>query len=51
MWCKPSCITTSGPTGPLQLTITGSAILDAEGRGIDGNKDGQSGGNYATTLG
>ena len=39
------------PTGPLQLMITGSAVVDAEGRGIDGSNDGRSGGNYQTTLG
>ena len=39
------------PSGPLQLTIIGSAVLDAEGRGLDGNNDGQPGGNYETTVG
>ena len=38
------------PTGPLQLTITASGVLDAQGRALDGNGDGQPGGNFQTTL-
>ena len=40
-----------GVQDPLQLTITGSAILDANGRGLDGGHNGQPGSNYQATLG
>jgi hypothetical protein len=39
------------PSGPLQLTITANGVLDALGRPLDGNNDGQPGGNFQTTLG
>ena len=39
------------PTGPLQLTIIAAGTLDAEGRPIDGNRDGQAGGNFVATFG
>jgi hypothetical protein len=35
----------------LQLTIVAAGLLDAEGRPIDGNRDGQPGGNFTATLG
>ena len=37
-------------TSPLQLTIIAVQTLDAEGRPIDGDHDGQPGGNFQTTL-
>ena len=39
------------PSGPLQLTISASNVLDAAGLALDGNHDGQPGGNFQTTLG
>jgi hypothetical protein len=38
------------PKQALQLTITASGLLDSQGRPIDGNKDGQPGGNFQTTF-
>ena len=38
------------PTQEMQLTINASLVLDAEGRQIDGNDDGQPGGNYVRLL-
>ena len=38
------------PASPLQLTIIAAKTLDAEGRPIDGDHDGQPGGNFQTTL-
>jgi hypothetical protein len=38
------------PASPLQLTIIAAKTLDAEGRQIDGDHDGQPGGNFKTTL-
>ena len=38
------------PATPLQLTIIAAKTLDAEGRPIDGDHDGQPGGNFQTTL-
>jgi hypothetical protein len=35
---------------PLQLTITAAGLPDTSGRPIDGNGDGQPGGNYVATL-
>ncbi len=37
------------PTGDTQLTINGSLVLDAEGRELEGNGNGQPGGNYVAT--
>jgi hypothetical protein len=39
------------PKGPLQLTIIAAGTLDAEGRPIDGKRDGQPGGNFVATFG
>ena len=38
------------PTGMLQLTIIASAVFDAEGRPIDGDRNGQPGGNFVATF-
>jgi len=38
-------------TQTVQLTIFAAGTLDASGRPIDGNRDGQPGGNFVTTLG
>ena len=38
------------PTKAMQLTIIAVDLLDAEGRELDGNNDGQPGGNFAATL-
>lgn len=38
------------PKQPMQLTINAGAVLDAEGRPIDGNNDGQPGGNVVARL-
>jgi hypothetical protein len=38
------------PASPLQLTIIAAKTLDAEGRPLDGDHDGQPGGNFQTTL-
>ena len=38
------------PASPLQLTIIAVKTLDAEGRPLDGDHDGQPGGNFQTTL-
>ena len=38
------------PKGDTQLTINASSVLDAESRELDGNDDGQPGGNYVATL-
>ncbi len=38
------------PTGDTQLTINASLVLDAEGRAIDGNDDGEPGGSYVAIL-
>jgi hypothetical protein len=38
------------PNQPLQLTINAAEVLDAEGRPIDGNRDGQPGGNLVAPL-
>ncbi len=38
------------PTQEMQLTINASLVLDAEGRQLDGNDDGQPGGNYVAML-
>ncbi len=38
------------PTGVLQLTIIASAVFDAEGRPIDGDRNGQPGGNFVATF-
>ncbi len=35
---------------PLQLRVNGSSVLDSLGRPIDGNDDGQAGGNFLATL-
>jgi hypothetical protein len=35
----------------LQLTITAAGTLDAMGRPIDGNRDGQPGGDFQATFG
>jgi hypothetical protein len=35
----------------LQLTITAAGTLDAEGRPIDGNRDGRAGGDFQATFG
>jgi hypothetical protein len=34
----------------MQLTIESDSILDAEGRHLDGESDGQPGGNFFATL-
>ena len=34
------------PKGPLQLTINAARLLDSDGQELDGNGDGQPGGNY-----
>jgi hypothetical protein len=39
------------PKQTLQLSITGSGILDSHGHPIDGNRDGQPGGDFQVTLG
>jgi hypothetical protein len=39
------------PKQTLQLTITASGTLDAEGRSIDGNRDGRPGGDFQATFG
>ncbi len=36
---------------PLQLTLAAAGLLDPSGQPIDGNDDGQPGGNFVTTLG
>ncbi len=38
------------PTGTLQLSIIASAVFDAEGRPIDGDRNGQPGGNFVATI-
>ena len=38
------------PAQTMQLTINAANLLDAEGREIDGNDDGQPGGNFVATL-
>ena len=38
------------PASSLQLTIIAVKTLDAEGHPIDGDHDGQTGGNFQTTL-
>lgn len=38
------------PRGALQLTIIAASILDTQQRPIDGNRDGQPGGDYLTPL-
>jgi hypothetical protein len=38
------------PKQPLQLTITATGTLDAEGRPIDGNRDGQPGGDFQVSF-
>ena len=38
------------PNKMMQLTINSSLILDAQGRQLDGNHDGQPGGNFVATL-
>lgn len=38
------------PSQEMQLTINASLVLDAEGRQVDGNDDGQPGGNYVRLL-
>ena len=38
------------PTGKMQLTINAADVLDSEGREIDGNGDGQPGGDYVAIL-
>ena len=46
-------LTTKGtvPNQPLQLTINAALVLDAQGQQLDGNRDGQPGGNFVATLG
>src|SRR5262249_28825506 len=39
------------PKATLQLTITASTLLHASGQPIDGNRDGQPGGNFVATFG
>jgi hypothetical protein len=39
------------PNQTLQLSITGSSLLDASAQRIDGNRDGQPGGSLAATFG
>jgi hypothetical protein len=39
------------PKQTLQLSITGSSLLDASAQPIDGNRDGQPGGGFAATFG
>jgi hypothetical protein len=39
------------PKQTLQLTITGTSLLDANEQPIDGNRDGQPGGNFMATFG
>ena len=39
------------PTQPLQLSISAGAVVDANGQLIDGNDDGQPGGNFQATFG
>jgi len=39
------------PTGTIKLTVRASSILDAIGREVDGNRDGQPGGDFAAILG
>jgi uncharacterized repeat protein (TIGR01451 family) len=38
------------PTQPLQLSISGGSVVDANGQSIDGNHDGQPGGNFQATF-
>jgi hypothetical protein len=38
------------PTGSLQLTIKAAGTLDAHQQPIDGNRDGQSGGDFQSTF-
>jgi hypothetical protein len=38
------------PKQALQLTINAALVLDAQGRPIDGNRDGQPGGNFVAIL-
>ncbi len=38
------------PTGTLQLTIIASAVFDIDGRQIDGDHNGQPGGNFVATI-
>jgi hypothetical protein len=38
------------PKSAMQLTIQAADLLDAEGRQLNGNDDGQPGGNFAATL-
>ncbi len=38
-------------TTPLQLTIRSGAVTDASGRAIDGNRDGQAGGDFVAQFG
>ena len=37
-------------SSPLQLVINASLLTDARGRPLDGNDDGQAGGNFLATL-
>jgi hypothetical protein len=39
------------PKGSLQLTITATGSLDTQGRPLDGNRDGQPGGDFQVVLG
>jgi hypothetical protein len=39
------------PRQALRLSITGSGVLDAQGRPVDGNGDGQPGGDFTATVG
>jgi len=39
------------PTQPLQLSINAAAVVDAQGQPLDGNHDGQPGGNFQATFG
>ena len=38
------------PTQPLQLSLNASAVVDSHGQPIDGNRDGQPGGNFQATF-
>jgi len=38
------------PNQPLQLAINSAAVVDAQGQPIDGNHDGQPGGNFQATF-
>ncbi len=39
------------PNQALQLSIDVALVLDPQGRPIDGNRDGQAGGNFIATIG